>query len=151
MCVIYLYVKDSRFLSQLSKLQVSSVVPISRQEVEPVNLRWAAQVMSVSQVQPVQVHLGEPQRGRQRDSSQQQFTVARWLCDDKAQVGCGRVGVSELQMLGRDGLCGAVLQPEAHVAVEGGGNAVAVLDGEVEGAAARRVAVGDNETVKTKL
>lgn len=34
---------------------------------------------------------------------------------------------------------------------EGRRDAVTVLDGEVEGAAAGRVAVGDDKTVKTKL
>lgn len=35
--------------------------------------------------------------------------------------------------------------------VQGGRDAVAVLDGEVEAAAAGRVAVGDDKTVRTKL
>ncbi len=35
--------------------------------------------------------------------------------------------------------------------IEGGWDAVAMLDGEVKAAAAGRVAVGDNKTVKTKL
>lgn len=77
--------------------------------------------------------------------------MARRLRDGVAQVCGGRVGVGELQLVGGDGFCGAVLQPEARVVVEGGRDAVAVLDGEVEDAAAGRVAVGDDKTVKTKV
>lgn len=57
-CVAHLYVKDIRVLPQLSKLKVPSVVPVGRQEVEPVHVRRAARVVSVSQVQLVNVHLG---------------------------------------------------------------------------------------------
>lgn len=77
--------------------------------------------------------------------------MARRLRDDVAQVGRDGVGVSELQLLAGDAFCGAVLQPEARVAVEGWRDSIAVLDGEVEGPAAGRVAVGDDETEKTKL
>lgn len=150
MSAAHLYVKDCRLLPQLSKLQVTSVASVSRQEVEPVDLGRAARVVLVSQVHLVHVRLGEAQRRRQRLSSQQQPAVAWRLRDDKAEVGGGRVGVGELQVGGGDGLCGAVLQPEAPVVVEGGRDAVAVLDGEVQGAAAGRVAVRDDETVKTK-
>jgi len=147
-CSARLDVEDSRLFSQLSELKVSSVGPVGRQEVEPVNIRRAARVVSVSQVQPVHVRLGKRQRRRQRDSLQQQLAVARRLRDDVAQVGGGRVGVGEPQLVGGDGFRGAVLQPEARVVVEGRRDAVAVLDGEVEGAAAGRVAIGDDETVK---
>ena len=149
-CTTHLDVEHSRLLSQLSKLQVSSVAPVGRQEVEPVDVCRAARVVLVSQVQLVHVRLGEAERRGQRDSSQQQFTVARQLRDDVAQVGGDGVGVGELQLVGADGLRGAVLQPEARVVVEGGRDAVAVLDGEVEGAAAGRVAVCDDKTVKTE-
>lgn len=147
----HLDVKDSSLLSQLSELQVSSVAPVGRQEVEPVDLRRASRVVPVSQVQLVHVRLSEAQRRRQQDSSQQQLSVARRLRDDEAQVGGGGVGVGELQVVGGDGLCGAVLQAEARVVAEGGRDAVAVLDGEVESAAAGRVAVSDDKTVRTKL
>ncbi|TNN65711.1 hypothetical protein EYF80_024004 [Liparis tanakae] len=141
-CSARLDVEDSRLFSQLSELKVSSVVPVGRQEVEPVTIRPAARVVSVSQVQPVHVRLGKGQRRRQRDSLQQQLAVARRLRDDVAQVGGGRVGVGEPQLVGGEGFRGAVLQPEARVVVEGRRDAVAVLHGEVEGAAAGRGAVG---------
>lgn len=147
----HLYVEDSRLLPQLAELQVPSVAPVGRQEVEPVDLRRAARVVSESQVQLVHVRLGEGRRRGQRDSPQQQLTVARRLRDHEAQVGGGGVGVGEPQVVGGDGLGGAVLQAEARVAVQGGRDAVAVLDGEVEGAAAGRVAVGDDKTARTKL
>lgn len=105
----HLYVKDSRLLSQPAELQVSSVAPVGRQEVEPIDLCRAARVVSVSQVQLVHVRLGEAHRRRQRDSSQQKLTVAWRLRDGEAQVGGGGVGVGELQVAGGDGLCGAVL------------------------------------------
>lgn len=107
--------------------------------------------MTVSQVQPVHIRLGEPWQWCQWDFSQQQLPVARWLCDDETQVGCGRVRVGELQVFGSDDFHGPVLQPEPRVAVQGGGDAVTMLDAEVEGTAARRVTIADNETEKTKL
>lgn len=149
-CSFHLYVKDSGLFSQLSKLEVPSVVPIGRQEVEPVNVRRAARVVSVSQVPLVHVGLGERQRRGHQDSSQQQSAVAWQLCNDVAQVGGGGVGVGELQVVRGDGLRGPVLQPEARVVVQGRRDAVAPFDGEVKGPAAGRVAVGDVKTVKTK-
>lgn len=92
----HLYVKNSCLLSQLTELQVSCVAPISRQQVEPVDLCRAAQVVPVSQVQLVHIHLREVQRWLQWDTSQKQFTVVWWLCDDEAQVGGGCVRVGEL-------------------------------------------------------
>lgn len=70
----------------------------------------------------------------------------RWLRDDEAQVGVGGVGVGELQVVGRDGLYGAALQAQARVAAQGGRDAVAMLDGEVEGTTAGRVPVSDDKT-----
>lgn len=54
-------------------------------------------------------------------------------------------------MVGGNGLSGAVLQAEAGVAVECGWDAVAVLNREVEDAAAGRDAVCHNETVEAKI
>lgn len=106
----HLYVKDGRLLLQLSKLQVSSVAPVTRQEVEPIDFRRAPQVMPVSQVHLDHIGLRETQRRREWDSPQQQLAVARWLHEDKAQVGSGGVGVGELQVVSGDGLSGAVQQ-----------------------------------------
>lgn len=147
----HLYDKNSRLLSQLTELQVSCVAPIGRQQVEPVGLCGAARVVPVSQVQLVHIHLREVQWRLQRDSSQQQFTVAWWPRDDEAQVGGGCVRVGELQVVGGDGHRGAILHVNASVAVEGGGDAVSVLDGEAKGGAARRVPISDAKTVRTKV
>lgn len=146
----HLYVKDGRLLPQLSELQVSSVAPISRQEVEPIDFRRAPRVVPVSQVHLVHIGLCETHRLWQRDSPQQQLAVAWRLREDKAQVGGGGVGVGELQVVGGDGLGGAILQAEAGVAVECGRDAVAVLNREVEDAAAGRDAVRHNETAEAK-
>lgn len=70
----------------------------------------------------------------------------RRLRDDEAQVGVGGVGVGELQVVSRDGLCGATLQTQARVAAKGGRDTVAMLDGEVDGTAAGRDPVSDDET-----
>lgn len=77
--------------------------------------------------------------------------MLRRLRDDVAQIGGGGVGVGELQQVCVDGLYGAVLQAEAGIVVEGGWDAVAMLDGEVERAAAGRFSICDCETAKTKL
>lgn len=106
----HLYVKDGRLLLQLSKLQVSSVAPVGRQEVEPIDLSRAPRVMAVSQVHLIHIGLCENQWGRQRGSPQQQLAVARRLREDEAQVGGSGVGVGELQVVSGDGLSGAVLQ-----------------------------------------
>lgn len=106
----HLYVKDGCLLLQLSELQVSSVAPVSRQEVEPIDFRRAPRVMPVSQVHLVHIRLRETQWRRQWDSPQQQLAVARQLREDKAHVGGGGVRVGELQVVSGDGLSGAVLQ-----------------------------------------
>lgn len=129
--------EHSRLLPQLSKLQVPSVTSVSRQEVEPVDLCWAARVVPVSQVHFVHVPLIEARRrGRQGGSSQQQITVPGQLGDHVAQVGGGGIRVGELQVLAVNGCSGAFPQPEAAVALQGGGDAVAALDAEDEGTAA---------------
>lgn len=95
----HLYVKHSRLLPQLPKLQVAPVVPVARQKVEPVDLRRAARVVLVSQVEVVHVRLGEPGWRGQGCASQQQLPVLRQLRDDVAQVGGGGVRVGELQLV----------------------------------------------------
>lgn len=146
----HLYVKDSRLLPQLSKLQVSSVVPVGRQEVEPVDLGGASWVVPVRQVHLVHVSLGERQRRRQRNAPQQELAVARQLRDDVGEVGGSGVRVCELQLDTADGFHGAVLEPQTGVEAERGWDAVAVFDGEVEDATTGRVAVGDDKTVTSE-
>lgn len=104
--------------------------------------------MLVDQLLLVQVVLGEAEGRSQWDPAQQQPTVARRHRQAEGEVAGRRVRVAELQLLGGDGLAGTALQAQATVALQSGRDSVGMADGEVQHAAARRLAVGHYKTTQ---
>ena len=118
---------------QLSVLQVTLIGAVGGQEEEAVDVGGAPSVVPVCQLRAVHLSLGEARAGGQEGGPpQEQPAVARQLGDGVGEVHGGGVWVAELQVGGGDGVSGARRrQQEAGVENEGGGDAVAVLHGEV--------------------